>query len=58
VDVSVSRRLTTTVALTLAVRNVTNAYQRDLDQGPLRDSAYVYGPRFPRTVQLALRVGR
>ncbi|BCS34002.1 TonB-dependent receptor [Luteitalea sp. TBR-22] len=58
VDVSASRRLTSMLALTLAVRNLTNAYQRDLDQGPLRDSAYVYGPRFPRTVQLSLRVGR
>ena len=32
--------------------------QDDLDQGPLRDSAYVYGPRAPRTVLVSLRVGR
>ena len=37
-------------------RNITNAYQPDLDHGPLRDSAYVYGPRFPRSVGASIRV--
>ncbi len=46
------RRLTVTVA----GRNLTNAYQRDLDQGLFRDSDYVYGPRFPRAVSAGLRV--
>lgn len=61
VDVSMARRLTdgaVPLTLTVAVRNLTNAYQRDLDQGPLRDSAYVYGPRAPRTMLVSLRVGR
>ena len=61
VDVSASRRLVTTpvpLTLTFAIRNLTDAYQEDLDQGPLRDSAYVYGPRLPRTIVLSLRVGR
>lgn len=61
VDLSAARRLTdgpVPITLTLAVRNVTDAYQRDLDQGPLRDSAYVYGPRMPRTVTVSVRVGR
>jgi len=61
VDASVSRRVSNgaiPLSLTLAVRNLTDTYQRDLDQGPLRDSAYVYGPRFPRSVVLSLRVGR
>lgn len=61
VDVSASRRIAdgpVPLTLTLAVRNLTDAYQRDLDQGPLRDSAYVYGPRFPRSMMLSLRVGR
>ena len=40
----------------LMARNITNAYQPDLDRGPLRDSAYVYGPRFPRVVGLSFRV--
>jgi outer membrane receptor for ferrienterochelin and colicins len=60
VDLAVSRtfrigdgpRLT----LGLTARNVGNAYQPDLDRGPLRDSAYVYGPRFPRTFGASLRV--
>jgi outer membrane receptor for ferrienterochelin and colicins len=61
VDVSLARRLSNgavPLTLTVAVRNLTNAYQRDLDQGPLRDSAYVYGPRAPRTFLVSLRVGR
>jgi outer membrane receptor for ferrienterochelin and colicins len=37
-------------------RNLTNAYQADLDRGADRDSGYVYGPRFPRSVSLRLRV--
>lgn len=44
------------LTLTFAGRNLTNAYQRDVDQGPLRDSDYVYGPRFPRAVSVGLRV--
>ena len=44
--------------LTLGVigRNLTNAFQPDLDRGPLRDSAYVYGPRFPRSFGMVVRV--
>jgi outer membrane receptor for ferrienterochelin and colicins len=44
-----------TITLTFNARNLTNAYQRDLDQGPLRDAAYVYGPRFPRSLAIGLR---
>jgi outer membrane receptor for ferrienterochelin and colicins len=47
-----ARRLTATVA----GRNLTNAFQRDLDQGMFRDANYVYGPRFPRSVSFGLRV--
>ncbi|MGE4182108.1 MAG: TonB-dependent receptor plug domain-containing protein, partial [Limisphaerales bacterium] len=32
------------------VKNLFNEFQDDLDSGPFRDSAYVYGPRFPRTI--------
>ena len=38
-------------------RNLTNAYQDDLDRGPDRDSDYVYGPRFPRSIYVAFKVG-
>jgi outer membrane receptor for ferrienterochelin and colicins len=37
------------LTLTAGGKNVANAYQGDLDQGPNRDAAYVYGPRFPRS---------
>jgi outer membrane receptor for ferrienterochelin and colicins len=47
-----TRRLT----LTVAGRNLTDAFQRDLDQGPLRDASYVYGPRFPRSLSVGLQV--
>ena len=40
----------------LSARNLTNAYQPDLDRGPLRDAAYVYGPRFPRTIGASIKV--
>ena len=45
------------VVLSLTARNLTDRYQPDLDRGPLRDAAYVYGPRFPRSIALGMRVG-
>ncbi len=44
------------ITVTIGVKNITNAYQRDLDQGPLRDSGYVHGPRFPRTFYANLKL--
>lgn len=41
---------------TLAVKNLTGEYQRDLDRGPFRDPGYVYGPRFPRSVVVGVKV--
>lgn len=41
--------------ITAGVRNLTDRYQRDLDQGPQRDSGYIYGPRQPRTFFTAVR---
>jgi outer membrane receptor for ferrienterochelin and colicins len=37
------------------VKNIFNSYQKDLDQGPLRDASYVYGPALPRTVYIGLK---
>ncbi|MGL4493873.1 MAG: TonB-dependent receptor, partial [Tannerellaceae bacterium] len=31
------------------VKNVFNAYQKDFDQGELRDAGYIYGPSLPRS---------
>ncbi len=52
-DVSLARRLPIAddrVTMTVGMRNVTDAFQDDLDQGPDRDSGYQYGPRVPRTL--------
>lgn len=38
----------------IAVKNLLNDFQNDLDNGPYRDSAYVLGPRFPRTYYAGL----
>ena len=58
IDLSLSRRLPLAwehaPAATIGVRNLTNRYQNDLDQGPLRDSGYVWGPRFPRAFYVNL----
>ena len=41
--------------LNFGVRNITNAYQDDLDKGPDRDPAYTYGPIRPRTLYFGLQ---
>jgi outer membrane receptor for ferrienterochelin and colicins len=59
-DLNASWRLPLTPAheprLTVGVQNLTDAYQTDLDRGPDRDAAYVYGPRFPRGVVVGLEL--
>ncbi|MEJ2629057.1 MAG: TonB-dependent receptor, partial [bacterium] len=35
--------------INFGMKNITNAYQKDLDKGVDRDPAYVYGPVRPRT---------
>ncbi|PIE01624.1 MAG: hypothetical protein CSA81_10705 [Acidobacteria bacterium] len=39
-----------TLALTAGVKNLTDEFQEDFNQGAYRDSACVYSPRFPRSV--------
>lgn len=46
----------TDLTLTTGCRNVLNAFQDDLDRGKYRDAAYVYGPRFPRTLFASVTV--
>ena len=36
-------------------QNITNAFQRDLERGPLRDADYVYGPGTPRCAFLGVK---
>ncbi|MDE6160268.1 MAG: TonB-dependent receptor [Muribaculaceae bacterium] len=38
----------------VGVMNIFNAYQRDFDQGYLRDSGYIYGPSLPRSVMASV----
>ena len=38
-----------TLQLHAGVQNIFNAYQTDFDQGPNRDSGYIYGPSLPRS---------
>ena len=53
VDVGISRTWVlgdhTDLTASLAIKNLFNGFQGDLDNGPYRDPAYVMGPRFPRT---------
>ena len=37
----------------VGIKNITNIYQKDLDIGPGRDPAYVYGPIRPRTMYVS-----
>lgn len=58
IDVSLARTFSLAgrdLAITLGARNLTDEYQEDLDQGPDRDSNYVYGPRLPRSFHAGLR---
>lgn len=55
IDTSISRAFGP-VTLTAVGRNLTNTFQRDFDRGPLRDAAYVYGPRMPRSFGISARV--
>ncbi len=45
---------TTRLRVAAGGRNITDEFQQDLDQGPDRDSGYVYGPRYPRSWYLSL----
>ena len=42
--------------LNTGVQNIFNSYQNDFDQGPFRDSGYIYGPSLPRTFFAGLKL--
>ena len=42
--------------LNAGVQNIFNAFQRDFDQGPDRDSGYIYGPSAPRSFYLGVKL--
>lgn len=41
--------------LSAGVKNLTGAYQKDLDKGGFRDSGYFYGPTQPRTYFVSIK---
>ena len=45
-----------TLTLTAGVQNLFNSYQKDFDQGPDRDSGYIYGPTLPRSAFVGLKL--
>lgn len=45
------------IELFTGVQNMFNAYQKDFDQGALRDSDYIYGPARPRAFTFGLKIG-
>ncbi len=46
-DIALSRELM--LQLQAGVQNIFDAYQKDFDKGPNRDSGYIYGPSTPRS---------
>lgn len=45
-----------TLQVNAGVKNVLNSFQTDFDQGPERDSGYIYGPTLPRTFFVGLNL--
>ena len=43
--------------LNAGVQNFLNAWQKDFDQGPDRDSGYIYGPASPRCFFAGVKIG-
>lgn len=48
--------LGTTMQLNCGVQNIFDSYQDDFDKGALRDAGYIYGPTFPRTYFMGLKL--
>jgi outer membrane receptor for ferrienterochelin and colicins len=38
------------------IQNIFNSYQNDFDKGVFRDSKYIYGPAFPRSLTFGLKI--
>ncbi|GGI56388.1 TonB-dependent receptor [Winogradskyella haliclonae] len=46
------------ITLNAGVKNLFNSIQDDFQVGPTRDSDYVYGPAFPRSVFIGVKIGK
>jgi len=40
----------------IGMKNIFDQFQKDIDEGPLRDATYIYGPTMPRMVYFGLKV--
>jgi outer membrane receptor for ferrienterochelin and colicins len=49
-------RIEPTIEFFAGVKNVFNAFQNNHDQGPNRDSNFVYGPALPRTLFAGIKL--
>lgn len=47
---------TACVEIGAGIMNIFNSYQRDFDQGYLRDSGYIYGPMTPRSLMASVKL--
>ncbi len=45
-----------TLQLNAGIHNIFNSYQKDFDQGYLRDSGYIYGPTMPRSIYAGVKL--
>lgn len=45
-----------TLEVNAGIQNIFEAYQSDFDQGPNRDSAYIYGPATPRSYFAGIKI--
>ena len=48
--------MATTLELSGGMKNIFDAYQKDLDYGMLKDASYVYGPTLPRMYFLGIKL--
>jgi len=46
----------TTLQLNGGVQNIFDSFQSDFDKGPMRDAGYIYGPSFPRTYFMGMKL--
>ena len=53
-DFNLSKELI--LQLQAGVQNIFNAYQKDFDKGPNRDSGYIYGPSTPRSYYFGVKL--
>lgn len=46
----------TNLELSAGVKNIFDAYQKDLDYGPYKDASYVYGPALPKMFFFGIKI--